>query len=140
MPENILQSTSEVDFSTPQKVQISFDEHIYDATIVLNNSKFEMNLNNEKALLEGAYICLTENSYKITYKEMVFVGSISDLTQSFLPFIIYDFLLSFEESILLDSYDKDRECFYVKKDIKGYFVTLECYKHNENTIYSMEIK
>ena len=137
---NILQGFSEVDFSAPQKVQISFNEHIYDTTIVLTNTRLEINLVNEKDLLNGAYVCLTEKSYKITYKDMVFNGSFSELNNSFLPCIIYNFILSFEDEILFDAYDKQRECYYVKKNVNGYFVTLECYETDDNVFYSMEIK
>lgn len=140
MPENILQSTSDVDFSTPQKVQIYFNEQIYDTTLVLNNSKLEINFTNEKDLIGGAYVSLTENSYKITYKDMVFSGEKSELAPSFLPLIIYDFIFSFEEKILLDSYDKEKEWFYLKKNINDYFITLECYEANDKKLYSMEIK
>ena len=49
--ENILQSTSDVDFSKPQKVQVSFNEHIYDTTIVFNNSKLEVNFINDKDII-----------------------------------------------------------------------------------------
>lgn len=137
---NILQGSSEVDFSTPQKLQVSFNEHIYDTTIVFKNSKLEINFSNEKDLLDGAYVCLTENSYKITYKDMVFNGDISGLSDSFLPCIIYNFLLSFEEKILLDTYDKSCECYYIKKSVNGYFVTLESYESGSKKFYSMEIK
>ena len=57
-------------------------------------------------LIGGAYVSLTENSYKITYKDMVFSGEKSELAPSFLPLIIFDFIFSFEGKILLDSYDK----------------------------------
>lgn len=140
LPQNILQGTSEVDFSTPQKLQISFNEHIYDTTIVLNNSKLEINFSNEKDLLDGAYVCLTEKDYKITYKDMIFNGSISELSHSFLPNIIYKFIFSFEDNVLLETYDKNRECYYIKKSVNGYFVTLECYEKDDSKFYSMEIK
>ncbi len=140
IPKNILQSTSEVDFSTSQRVQISFNEHIYDSCVVLKNSKLEINFIDEKDLLDGAYICLSEDSYKITYKDMVFNGSFSELTPAFLPCVIYNFLFSFEGKIILDSYDKERLCYYVKKNINGYFVTFECFENNGDKHYSMEIK
>ncbi len=140
IPENILQGSSEVDFSTPQKLQISFNEHIYDTTLVLNNSKLEINFSNEKDLLDGAYVCLTEKDYKITYKDMIFNGSNSELSHSFLPNIIYSFILSYEDKITLEVFDKKRECYYTKKEINGYFVTLDCYEVGERKFYSMEIK
>ncbi len=140
LSENILQSYSEVDFSTPQKVQISFNEHIYDTTIVLNTSKLEINFINEKDLISGAYICLTENKYKITYKDMAFEGERNSLTNSFLPCVVYSFLSSFGETIVLDNYDKERECYNIKKNINSYFVSLECYETDDNKFYSMEIK
>lgn len=139
-PENIFQSYSEVDFSSPQKVQISFNENIFDAVIALNDSKLEINFINEKNLIGGAYVCLTENSYKITYKDMVFSGDKSQLTTSFFPVIIYDFIFSFEDNILLDTYNNEKECYYLNKNINGYFLTLECYKNNDKNFYSIEIK
>lgn len=140
IPENILQSSSEVDFSTPQKVQITFNEHIYDTTIVYNKSKLEVNFTNDKDLLSGAYVCLVDGVYKITYKDMAFNGNISELSHSFLPGIIYNFILSFEEKILLDAFDKSQECYFLKKNVNGYFITLECYETEDNKFYSMEIK
>ncbi len=140
IPENILQSSSEVDFSTPQNVQITFNEHVYDTTIVFNKSKLEVNFTNDKDLLSGAYVCLVDGVYKITYKDMAFNGNISELSHSSLPVIIYSFILSFEEKILLDAFDKSRECYYLKKNVNGYFVTLECYESDDNKFYSMEIK
>ena len=140
LPENIIQSSSEVDFSIPQKVQVSFNEHIYDTTIVFNNSKLQVNFTNQKDLLDGAYVCLTEKNYKITYKDMVFNGDISELTDSFFPYVIYNFIYSFENKVLLDSYDKQRECYFIKKNIDGYFVNFECYKSDKTELYSIEIK
>jgi hypothetical protein len=140
MPDNILQSSSDVDFSTPQKVQISFNECIYDTTIVLNNSRFEINFINEKNLINGAYVCLTETEYKIIYKDMVFDGEMNSLTNSFLPCVIHSFLRSFGGTILLDNYDKQRQCYFAKKTVNGYFITLECYETDVGKIYSMEIK
>lgn len=138
--ENILQGTSEVDFSIPQKLQISFNEHIYDTTIVYNNYELEMNFSDEEDLLDGAFVSLTDRDYKITYKDMAFKGNSSELSHSFLPCVIYNFLLSFDDEIILDSYDKKRECHYVKKEINGYFIVLECYEKENNKAYSMEIK
>lgn len=138
--ENIVQRTSEVDFSTPLKVQISFNEHIYNTTLVLKDCKFEMNFIDEKDLLDGAYVCLSEISYKITYKDMAFNGEKSDLTSSFLPCIIYSFFNSFNGEIVFDSYDKERESFFVKRNINGYFIVLECYEGDNSKFYSMEIK
>lgn len=140
LPGNIIQGSSEVDFGAPQRVQITFNEHIYDTTIVLKDKRLEINLTNEKDLLNGAYICLTNSSYKITYKNMAFEGDIAELSSSFLPCVVKAFLHSFEGEIILDSYDKVRQCYYVKKNVNGYFVALECYEYNDNKFYSMEIK
>lgn len=140
MPENILQRTSEVDFSTPQRVQIYYNEQIYDTTVALNNSKLEINFTDEKNLLGGAYASLTEKAYKITYMGMAFNGEKSELASSFLPLAVYDFITSFEGKILLDTYDKGRECFYIKKSVNEYFITLECYENEDKKFYSMEIK
>ena len=140
IPESILQSSSEVDFSIPQNVQITFNEHVYDTIIVFNKSKLEVNFTNDKDLLSGAYVCLVDGVYKITYKDMAFNGNISELSHSFLPEIIYSFILSFEEKILLDAFDKSQECYYLKKNVNGYFITLECYETEDNKFYSMEIK
>lgn len=139
LPESIIQGSSEVDFWAPQRVQITFNEHIYDTTIVFKDKRLEINLTNEKDLLNGAYICLTNSSYKMTYKDMIFKGDISELSSSFMPCIINNFLRSFEDVIILDSYDKVRQCYFIKKNVNGYFVTLECYEYNDNKFYSMEI-
>lgn len=139
LPENIIQGSSEVDFWAPQRVQITFNEHIYDTTIVFKDKRLEINLTNEKDLLNGAYICLTNSSYKMTYKDMIFKGDISELSSSFMPCIINNFLRSFEDVIILDSYDKVRQCYFIKKNVNGYFVTLECYEYNDNKFYSVEI-
>lgn len=140
IPENVLQSTSEVDFSVPVKIQISFNEHIYDTIVVLKNSNFEINFTNEKDLLDGAYICFSENKYRITYKDMVFKGELSELNNSFLPSLVYKFIISFEGKLLLDDYDDLRECYYKKENINGYFILFECYEREEEKFYSIEIK
>ena len=90
--------------------------------------------------ISGLYSTITENSYKITYKDMVFSGEKSELAPSFLPLIIYDFIFSFEEKILLDSYDKKKECYYSEKNINGYFFTFECYENEDKKFYLMKIK
>ena len=46
--ENILQSSSEVDFSFPKKIQVDFNEAVYNITAVFNNSKLEINFIDEK--------------------------------------------------------------------------------------------
>ena len=140
MPENIFQSSSDVDFSTPQKVQISYNEHIYDTNIVFNTSKLEINFLNEKDLINGACIFLSENKYRITYKDMFFEDERTSLTNSFLPCVIYSFLSSFEGTILLENYDKERQCYFVKRNVNGYFIIFECYETDTEKIYSMEIK
>ena len=71
---------------------------------------------------------------------MAFNGNISELSHSSLPVIIYSFILSFEEKILLDAFDKSQECYYLKKNVSGYFITLECYETEDNKFYSMKIK
>lgn len=138
--ENPLKGSSEVDFSTPQKVQINFNDHIYDAIIVLRDSRLEVKFINEKDLLEGAYACLTNDSYKITYKDMVFNGDISELNPSSLLCVLNKFFHSFENKIILDLYNNNRQCYYIKKTVSGCFVTLECYEHSGNKAYSIEIK
>ena len=138
--EGMLKGSSEVDFTTPQKLQISFNDHIYDTTVVMNDKRLEINFSNEKDLLSGAYVCLTENAFKMTYKDMAFGGSTSELLQTFLPCIIYSFLISYDDKIVMESYDEKRECYYLKKEVNGYFVNLECYENNGNEFYSMEIK
>lgn len=138
--KNMLRGYSEVDFTTPQKLQISFNDHIYDTVVVLNNERLEINFSNEKALLDGAYVCLTDTDYKIAYKDMSFCGDSSELSPAFLPCIIYSFLNSFEEGLLLESYDEIRECYYVKKEVDGYFLSFECYEKNDDSYYSLEIK
>lgn len=139
--ENILQSSSEVDFSIPRKVQIKFNENIYNTLIFYNNSKLEINFEKENNIMSDAFVCITGDSYKILYKDMTFTGEKSFLTTSFLPCIIYSFFNSFESNIVLDTFDKDRNCHYTKRNIDGYFVVLEGYeKEAEPIIYSLEIK
>ena len=140
MSGNLLQSPPEVDFSVPHKVQIAYNEHIYDTAIAFKNSRLEINFINEKELLGGAFVSLDKEAYKITYKNMVFEGSASDLNQSFLPCLIYALLDSFNGPIVFDCFDEVRECYYVKKNIQGYFVTLECYKTENVESFSIEIK
>lgn len=141
MPENILQISSEVDFSVSQNVQISFNEHIYDTTILYNNSKLEITFVNKKELLNGAVVSLDSEKYKIIYNDMTFNGETQTLSTSFLPNIILNFLSSFEEGVLLDSFDKERNCRYSKRTVNGYIVVMEAYEKEYNkTIYSLEIK
>lgn len=138
--ENILQSSSEVDFTVPKNIQVDFNEKVYNITAVFNDSKLEINFIDEKDLMAGAYVCLTENSYKITYKDMAFHGERASLTDSFLPCVFYSFLKSFDAGVILDNYDKEHNCYSVKKNINGYFITFECYETDDNKFYSMEIK
>ncbi len=138
--ENILQSSSEVDFSIPQKVQISYNEHIYDTVIVFKNSKLEMNFKNEKDLMNGAYISLDSENYKITYSNMAFEGSASELSDTFLPCIVYCYISSFDSGMVFESFDEQKGCYYIKKDINSYFVVLEAYNKDDKVTYSMEIK
>ncbi len=138
--ENVFQVPPEVDFSEPQKVQVSFNEHIYDTVVVFSGAKLEVNFCNEKDLVNGAYVSINKQSYKITYSDMVFEGETQTLTDSFLPYIIYEFFSSFENEIILDSYDKEKDCYSVNSNINSYFITLEAYEKNDNISYSMEIK
>ena len=140
LTENIIQTTSEVDFSVPQKVQITYNEHIYDTTISFENLKLVVKFTNEKDLLNGACVSMDKAHYKIVYNGMVFEGASSDLNQAFLPSVIYSLFESFEEVVLFDSFDKDRECYYIKKNINGSFITFERYKTESSDIYSIEIK
>lgn len=107
---------------------------------MFNDSKLEVKFTEENNLLSGACVVLTESNYKITYKDMTFKGEFSQLTDSFLPCVIYSFIRSFENGILLDSYDEERACYFVKRDSNGCFVILECYETDENKVYSIEIK
>lgn len=135
-----MQRTSEVDFSVVQKMQITYNECIYNTTLVLNESNLTIDFIDGENLLCGANVLLTENKYEINYMDMAFRGEKTQLVTAFLPCIIYNFIFSFEDKIILDSYDKERECFYLKKNVNGYFITLECYETDDNKLYSMEIK
>lgn len=138
--EDFLQSSAEVDFLTPQNVQISFNDHIYNCVVNYDGSRLKLIFSDEKDLLDGAYASITNDAYKITYKNMVFNGDFSQLSKSFLPCVLFDFLSSFDKPILLDSYDKQKECYYLKKSTNSFFVTLECYERDEKSFYSIEIK
>ncbi len=141
MSENILQSSSEVDFSAPQKVQISFNDRIYDTTIMHKDSETAINFINKNDLLNGACVRLDGQKYKIFYNEMIFQGDTSALSSSSLPCVIYAFFSSFDNVVVLDSHDKEKECYYVKKIVGEYFVVLEAYEKDDKTlIFSMEIK
>lgn len=141
IPENILQSSPDVDFSTPQKVQISFNEHIYDTTIVFKDSELDISFINHKDLLNGAHINISSQNYKISYNEMVLEGDTKTLTSSSLPIVVFSFLSSFENGIILDSFDKEGGFHYTKKSVNDCFIVLEAYEKEDNTlIYSMEIK
>ena len=140
MPVNIIQRTSDVDFSSSQKMQISYNEYIYSTILVLKGNSLHIEFVDGENLLCGAAVQITKNNYKLNYNNMVFKGEKSQLVNSFLPCIIYDFLFSFEGKIQLDSYDNDKGCFFIKKEINGFFVTLECYETDEDNYYSMEIK
>lgn len=138
--ENVIGVSAEVDFSTPHNVQIYFNEKIYNTSIVFNKPKLEINFTDEKDLLGGAYVCLQNSSYKITYKDMIFEGDRGNLIDSFLPCIIYSFLASFENKIILDSFDKEKNCIYVKRNINDYFIVFECFETENGNYYSMKIK
>ncbi len=138
--KNALQVAPEVDFSVPQNVQVTFNEHIYDTVIVFENSKLQVNFINEKDLMNGAYASLDSKNYKITYSDMVFEGSTSSLSNSFLPCIIYSFISLFDSSLNFDSYDEDKGCHYIKRNINNYFVVLEVYENGDKLNFSMEIK
>lgn len=140
MAENILQSYSEVNFSTPQRVQISFNNRVYDTALSFNKAKLAIELSEDNSLMSDGCVFLSENKYKITYKSMVFQGDRSALSDSFFPCIIYDYFKSYEGEIAFTGYDKERECYYTEKEINGYFITLEGYENNGSKAYSIEIK
>ena len=121
-------------------MQVSYNEYIYNISLSLNEKTLLIEFIDGENLLCGANIQLTENNYQINYNDIIFCGDKSQLINSFLPCVIYDFIFSFEEKILLDSYDKEKECFYLKKNINDYFITLECYEAEDKKLYSMEIK
>ena len=66
--EDVLQSSAEVDFLTPQNVQISFNDHIYNCVVNYDGSRLQLIFSDEKDLLDGAYASITNDAYKITYK------------------------------------------------------------------------
>ncbi|MGN1315589.1 MAG: hypothetical protein ACI4VW_00840 [Acutalibacteraceae bacterium] len=138
--KNSLQVSSEVDFSEPKTVQITFNEHIYNTTVVFKNGKLELNFSDEKDLIGGAYVSIDSTNYKITYNDMVFEGEKTNLSNSFLPSVIYSFLNSFDGLITLDSYNKDLNCFYISLNTEGSFIVFESYEKDGKQNYSMEIK
>lgn len=135
-----IQGVTEVDFSSTRKVQITFNEHIYDISVVYCNGKLELNFINEKDLIGGAYVSISSDSYKITYSDMVFEGETDSLSESFLPKIVYSFISSSQGAVVLDSFDEDKNCSFVTRDIDGYFVTLEAYKTDDNLTFAFVIK
>ena len=139
-PENIIQRTSDVDFSSPKNMQVSYNEYIYNISLSLNEKTLLIEFIDGENLLCGANIQLTENNYQINYNDIIFCGDKSQLINSFLPCVIYDFIFSFEDKIILNSYDKEKACFFIKKEVNGFFVTLECYETENDKFYSMEIK
>lgn len=134
-----LQAVSEVDFSTPQAVQVSYNEHIWNTTLVFKEGCLELNFTDEKSLMGGAYVCMDSRSYKITYGKMAFEGETKELSHSFLPHIIYSFLIS-GDSIVAESYSKEKNCAFTEVEVNGYFVILEVYEKDGNISYSLEIK
>ena len=134
------QVSSEVDFSEPKVVQITFNEHIYNTTVVFNNGKLELKFSDEKNLIGGTYVSIDSTNYKITYNDMVFDGEKSTLSHSFLPSVIYSFLNSFNGKVTLDSYNRELECFYTSVNTEDSFIIIESYENDGKINYSMEIK
>ncbi len=135
-----LQFSSEVNFSEPEKVQISFNDHIYDTEVIFSDSELIMNFCGDNDLFKGACVSITEENYKITYSDMIFEGDTKSLMNSFLPCIVYKFFNSFESGIILDSYDKEKGCYRIDTNLDNFFVTLEAYENNDKISYSMNIK
>ena len=135
-----LQVASEVDFTEPKAVQITFNEHIYNTTVVFKNNKLELNFSDGKDLIGGAYVSVDSENYKITYNGMVFEGEKTALSDSFLPSVGYSFLDSFDGLITPDSYNRDLNCFYTSVNTEDFFIVLESYEKDGKPHYSMEIK
>lgn len=134
--ELISQNVSEVDFSEAKNIQITYNGHIYDTSLVFNGNKLEFNFSNEKDAIGGAYIGIDSENYRITYSDMSFEGVTNTLPSNFLPLIVYSFFVENGSLIILDSYNEEKDCVYSSFSVSSYFLTVEVYENasGKNTL------
>lgn len=126
-----LRTVSEVDFSIPVKVQIEYNGQITDTVIKYDGTNLELNYSNEKEAVGGAFVKISSQSYKITYTDMVFDGDSTQLPDSFLPKIIYNFFNDNGTVLTAEFYDTAKKCYSASFSVGNSFLKTEIYE-NEN--------
>lgn len=123
-----MHTVSEVDFSQPVKVQIEYNEQVTDTVIKYDGINLELNYDNAKEAIGGAFVKISPQRYKITYTDLIFEGENSQLPDSFLPKIIYTFFKDNGNVLTAESYEETKGCYSGSFSVGTSFLKAEVYE------------
>ena len=135
---SVVNETSDVDFSENKKIQVSYNNLVFDAEIEFADETLVFKyLDVPDSVIS---VELNSESYKIAYKEMVFDGEAKSLPDVFLPKIIYVFFQSQGSVLSFSDFDKESNCYALSFECLNRNLLFESYKNlNEGYSYSLTI-
>ncbi len=123
---------SDVDFSKRKKIQITYNELIYNADIQFNGRELVFEYCGDAELICGTRVTVDSDTYNIYHSGMTFDGVSGDLPSVFLPTVIYNLFADKGSVIRLESFNEDKSCFYSSFSVNEHFITVELYEGEEN--------
>lgn len=132
-------STLDVDLSQTVKLQVLYNEHIYNTKVSYDGQNMHMSFEDDDAPYNGTQVKINSQSYNISYMDMKFHGELKSLVTSFMPVIVYNSfggksILHFEE------YDVNSECYILSQNASGCFLEYSAYTKNNEIYLYLEIK
>lgn len=130
---------SDVDFSVERDVQISYNNVIVNSIVSFDGESLFLVLKNISGNNDDAFVRISTNEYSIEYCDMLFSGETDELTDSFLPNIIYSFFKTNGNVLTFNGYAEDDSKIFEATTL-NHFIEIELFsKNNETPFFSFYI-
>ena len=128
---------SEVDFSKEIKINIEHNFEVFDAVIYYQEDCLSFKYCDNCGTISDTEVIISSDEYRIYSNELEFKGSVNELNDSFLPFIIYNVISECNGVLITQAYDEVKDCSYFEESVLSSFFRLEIYENNGESSYTV---
>lgn len=130
---------TEVDFNEVKDVQLTYKQNIYDVSLSFSRSVLDMKFKKNNTAYDGISYKVTPQSCQVNYSGLVHSFEKDNLSNEYLPNLIWQFFVEVGNPFTTENYDTQNECHYLTRTINSFFVRFEVYENQGNVSYTLII-
>lgn len=135
----IKQPVYEVDLKEKTEVQLTYNQNVYNTTLVYKNGCLVLEFSDNGDSYDGLVFTISKDCCRTTFKDVEYNIPQGTLTEKFFVNELFSFVSSFGGVLITKDFNELSGCAYVTKRQGTHTFTFEVFENDGNIAYSLKI-